>query len=131
MLLPKFLTGLCRAKLNGWDVMIMSDQLVVRAYSKHEAWQPGPMRVQAGDSLPNDTPPSSVPSLTPQAEAQLQQDLAAIVSSKFHQSKGYAVSQNLSARLMPFQRTRELIFFVSYSLNLSARLSYKFVSEPG
>ncbi|PSR72948.1 hypothetical protein PHLCEN_2v11185 [Hermanssonia centrifuga] len=97
VLLPKFLTGLCRAKLNGWDVMIMSDQLVVRAYSKHEAWQPGPMRVQAGDSLPSDTPPSSVPSLTPQAEAQLQQDLAAIVSCKFHQSKGYAVSQNLSA----------------------------------
>ncbi|OBZ72182.1 mRNA export factor mex67 [Grifola frondosa] len=42
-----------RAKLNGWDVVILSDQLVVRAYSSHEAWRPGPMRVQAGDSLPS------------------------------------------------------------------------------
>ena len=42
-----------RAKLNGWDVMILSDQLCIRAYSSHEAWRPGPMKVQAGDSLPS------------------------------------------------------------------------------
>ncbi|KZT19800.1 NTF2-like protein [Neolentinus lepideus HHB14362 ss-1] len=41
-----------RAKLNGWDIMIMSDQLVVRSYSSPEAWKPGPMRVQHGDPLP-------------------------------------------------------------------------------
>ncbi|KAI0768083.1 NTF2-like protein [Trametes elegans] len=42
-----------RAKQSGWDVVILSDQLVVRAYSSHEAWRPGPMRVQAGDLLPS------------------------------------------------------------------------------
>jgi nuclear RNA export factor len=40
------------AKADGWDVVILSDQLLVRAYSSHEAWAPGPMRVQAGDPLP-------------------------------------------------------------------------------
>ncbi|KAI0072752.1 NTF2-like protein [Panus rudis PR-1116 ss-1] len=42
-----------RAKLAGWDIMILSDQLSVRAYSSHEAWRPGPMRVQAGEQLPS------------------------------------------------------------------------------
>ncbi|EJF64631.1 NTF2-like protein [Dichomitus squalens LYAD-421 SS1] len=42
-----------RAKQSGWDVMILSDQLVVRAYSSYEAWKPGPMRVQFGDLLPS------------------------------------------------------------------------------
>ncbi|KAL1937475.1 hypothetical protein VTO73DRAFT_13198 [Trametes versicolor] len=42
-----------RAKQNGWDVMILSDQLVVRALSSFDAWRPGPMRVQAGDLLPS------------------------------------------------------------------------------
>lgn len=41
-----------RAKLNGWDVMILSDQWTVRPYSSHEAWRPGPMRVQAGETIP-------------------------------------------------------------------------------
>ncbi|KAF5379779.1 hypothetical protein D9615_005706 [Tricholomella constricta] len=36
-----------RAKLNGWDVVIVSDQWTVRVYSSHEAWKPGPMLVQA------------------------------------------------------------------------------------
>ncbi|EIN04027.1 NTF2-like protein [Punctularia strigosozonata HHB-11173 SS5] len=40
------------AKAAGWDVVILSDQLLVRAYSSHEAWKPGPMRVQAGDPIP-------------------------------------------------------------------------------
>ncbi|KAF8434089.1 hypothetical protein L210DRAFT_3554016 [Boletus edulis BED1] len=42
-----------RAKLNGWDMMILSDQMCVRAYSSHEAWTLGPMKVQAGDPLPS------------------------------------------------------------------------------
>lgn len=59
-----------RAKQNGWDVMILSDQLNVRAYSSHEAWRPGPMRVQAGDPLPA---APSAHALPPQAQADLQQ----------------------------------------------------------
>ncbi|KAF8220952.1 NTF2-like protein [Tricholoma matsutake] len=36
-----------RAKINGWEVVILSDQWTIRAYSSHEAWKPGPMLVQA------------------------------------------------------------------------------------
>ncbi|KAH7925857.1 NTF2-like protein [Leucogyrophana mollusca] len=75
-----------RAKLNGWDVMILSDQWVIRSYSSHEAWKPGPMRIQAGDPLPNEqaisapaavaVPPST--SLIPShAQSQLQEALSA------------------------------------------------------
>jgi hypothetical protein len=35
------------AKLNGWDVVILSDQWIIRGYCSHEAWKPGPMLVQA------------------------------------------------------------------------------------
>jgi hypothetical protein len=35
------------AKVNGWDVVILSDQWIIRSYSSHEAWKPGPMLVQA------------------------------------------------------------------------------------
>ncbi|KAH9945270.1 NTF2-like protein [Epithele typhae] len=42
-----------RAKQCGWDVMILSDQLVVRGYSLPESWRPGPLRTQAGDVLPS------------------------------------------------------------------------------
>ena len=41
------------AKQSGWDVVVLSDQLVVRAYSLPDAWRPGPMRVQAGDLMPS------------------------------------------------------------------------------
>jgi nuclear RNA export factor len=40
------------ARAAGWDVVILSDQLCIRAYSSHEMWAPGPMRVQASDPLP-------------------------------------------------------------------------------
>ncbi|TFK35547.1 hypothetical protein BDQ12DRAFT_725837 [Crucibulum laeve] len=36
-----------RARQDGWDVMILSDQWTIRSYSSHEAWTPGPMLVQA------------------------------------------------------------------------------------
>lgn len=51
--------------------MILSDQLVVRLYSSHEAWRPGPMLVQGeGDpSLSSHTPAASI---TPQVQTQLQ-----------------------------------------------------------
>ncbi|KAI0360121.1 NTF2-like protein [Trametes cingulata] len=63
-----------RAKQSGWDVVILSDQLVIRAYSSHEAWRPGPMRVQAGDLLPS---PGLQQALSPLPEPQrsLMQDL--------------------------------------------------------
>ncbi|KXN86469.1 mRNA export factor mex67 [Leucoagaricus sp. SymC.cos] len=36
-----------KAKLSGWDVVILSDQLTIRHYSNSKAWQVGPMLVQA------------------------------------------------------------------------------------
>ncbi|KAJ8589738.1 NTF2-like protein [Rhizopogon salebrosus TDB-379] len=66
-----------RAKLNGWDVMILSDQWSIRAYSSPEAWHPGPMRVQAGEALATQPQAISVSSLIPaHAQAQLQQAIS-------------------------------------------------------
>ncbi|KAF9815618.1 hypothetical protein IEO21_04478 [Rhodonia placenta] len=61
-----------RARQTGWDVVILSDQLTVRAYSNHEAWTPGPMRVQAGE------PMASGSSLQPPANPQIQAALSAM-----------------------------------------------------
>jgi len=36
-----------RARLSGWDVVILSDQLTIRSYSNPNAWRVGPMLVQA------------------------------------------------------------------------------------
>lgn len=47
-----------RAKANGWDVEILSDQLVIRGFSSHEAWSPGPLLVQAA---PSSSLPASLP----------------------------------------------------------------------
>ncbi|TFY59090.1 hypothetical protein EVJ58_g6007 [Rhodofomes roseus] len=63
-----------RAKQSGWDIVILSDMLVVRQYSSHEAWRPGPMRVQAGDPLP--PTPTGLPTI--QSPASLQEMLAAM-----------------------------------------------------
>lgn len=65
----------CRAKLNGWDVMVLSDQLCVRAYSSHEAWKSGPMKVQAGEALSSQQPSSVLP-----ASQVLRDALASFVS---------------------------------------------------
>jgi len=35
-----------RAKMKGWAVEILSDQLTIRGYSSSDAWTPGPMIVQ-------------------------------------------------------------------------------------
>ncbi|KAF8150881.1 hypothetical protein B0H34DRAFT_155075 [Crassisporium funariophilum] len=48
-----------RAKLNGWNVVILSDQWIIRSYSSHEAWKAGPMLVQAVTGQPQ---PASGPS---------------------------------------------------------------------
>ncbi|KAJ7220179.1 hypothetical protein GGX14DRAFT_433679 [Mycena pura] len=45
-----------RAKMNGWDVVILSDQWTIRGFSKPEAWKPGPMLVQA--TLESNPPPT-------------------------------------------------------------------------
>ncbi|KAF9560738.1 NTF2-like protein [Agrocybe pediades] len=42
-----------RAKLNGWNIVILSDQWIIRCYSSHEAWKAGPLLVQA---LPKQEP---------------------------------------------------------------------------
>ena len=56
--------------------MILSDQLVVRSYSSHEAWKPGPMLVQAEKSAGASHPTG--PKLPSKALAQMNQDLIAV-----------------------------------------------------
>lgn len=67
-----------RAKLAGWDVVILSDMLVVRAYSSHEAWRPGPLLVQAGDAPSTSTPAAAPTALPPQLPPQVQEALSRI-----------------------------------------------------
>ena len=51
-----------RAKANGWDVEILSDQLVIRGYSSHDAWSPGPLLVQAvAQAAPSSSQPAPLP----------------------------------------------------------------------
>lgn len=48
--------------MDGWDVEILSDQLVIRGYSSHEAWSPGPLLVQAPvQAAPSSSQPASLP----------------------------------------------------------------------
>lgn len=93
--------------------MILSDQLIVRAYSSHEAWAPGPMKVQDErasapppvstpmqsvaplssparglaplplSGLPSQPAGSQIPTLTPEAQAQLNAALSTIVRFSF------------------------------------------------
>ncbi|KAF8529914.1 hypothetical protein JB92DRAFT_2860242 [Gautieria morchelliformis] len=74
-----------RAKLHGWPVVILSDQLVIRAYSSHEAWMPGPIRMPPQESIPisHPTPLPSQPQptllnlpLPPQTQQQIASDPA-------------------------------------------------------
>ncbi|KAJ7650754.1 hypothetical protein FB45DRAFT_997566 [Roridomyces roridus] len=58
-----------RAKQNGWDVVILSDQWTIRGFSKPEAWAPGPMRVQTTNRHPPTRP--SMPALPPDQQALL------------------------------------------------------------
>lgn len=115
-----------RAKQNGWDVMILADELVVRAYSSHEAWRPGPMKVQAGEapSAPAAPAPAAVvpppaPSLTPQAQAQLQEGLAPIVSFVSIQGPE-GITNRLSMQPEP---QRSLVLQVCQRTGLNVRFS--------
>ncbi|KAJ6608686.1 hypothetical protein B0H10DRAFT_2438921 [Mycena sp. CBHHK59/15] len=55
-----------RAKMSGWDVVILSDQWTIRGFSKHDAWTPGPMLVQATVEAPRVATPVQPQQLTPQ-----------------------------------------------------------------
>ncbi|KAF7773548.1 hypothetical protein Agabi119p4_5715 [Agaricus bisporus var. burnettii] len=55
-----------RAKLAGWDVTILSDQLTIRGYSNPNVWKIGPMLVQAeAKSNPAQKPAAFVTSSLP------------------------------------------------------------------
>lgn len=58
--------------------MILSDQLVVRAYSSHEAWKPGPMLVQAAPEIVTSGSVSSASKIPLQKLAKVNQDVLAI-----------------------------------------------------
>ncbi|KAJ2926056.1 hypothetical protein H1R20_g11039, partial [Candolleomyces eurysporus] len=69
-----------RAKLNGWDVVILSDQLTIRAYSSPEAWKSGDLLVQAqakstptsnGSTSQNQLPQTVISSLPPEQQSAL------------------------------------------------------------
>ncbi len=60
-----------RAKLAGWDVIILSDQLTIRSYSNPNAWTVGPMLVQAEDKSKHLQKPAELPPLSfPPAQQQ-------------------------------------------------------------
>lgn len=53
-----------KARQNGWEVVIVSEQLHIRNYSSHEAWAPGPITVQTDEGEKPAAPapaPASVP----------------------------------------------------------------------
>ena len=75
-----------RAKANGWDVEVLSDQLVIRGYSSHAAWAPGPLPVQAAPSN------SQSPSLPPF----LQRELEAIVRSLWYRDIHHLLRPNMT-----------------------------------
>lgn len=89
------LKALFRAKQAGWDVVILSDQLVVRAYSSHDAWRPGPLRVQAGEAPSSAAPSTSSQPLT-QIPPQVQEALSRIVSGDYVTSLFWIAEQSLS-----------------------------------
>ncbi|KAG8954423.1 nuclear mRNA export, poly(A)+RNA binding protein [Tulasnella sp. 424] len=51
-----------KARQNGWEVVIISEQLHVRNYSSHDAWAPGPITVQTEeDEKPTAPAPAPAP----------------------------------------------------------------------
>ncbi|TFK62148.1 NTF2-like protein [Pluteus cervinus] len=53
-----------RAQINGWGVIILSDEWTIRAYSNPDVWKPGPMVVQ-----PSLSQPPAPPQVQPQPQA--------------------------------------------------------------
>ena len=66
----QFFIDFSRAKMKGWAVEILSDQLTVRGYSSSDAWIRGPMVVQ----------PVVASEVQPPAPRNLEAALASIVS---------------------------------------------------
>ncbi|PPR05969.1 hypothetical protein CVT24_004633 [Panaeolus cyanescens] len=60
-----------RAKLNGWNVVILSDQWIIRGYSSPDSWKPGPLLVQAVDQKAPSNSHPIMPSLPPDQQAAL------------------------------------------------------------
>lgn len=60
-----------RAQVNGWGVEILSDQLVIRNYSSHEAWKPGPLLVQANPSTSSLSAPAPQITIAPAVQEAL------------------------------------------------------------
>ena len=112
------------AKQHGWDIMILSDQLHLRSFSSHEAWQPGPMKVQAGDNLAAPAPTISgpAPTLTPQAQAQIQEGIASIVSVP-------SSAIRFCSQVQAFSKYKNANVAIRYSRNRSDRWCCRSVSE--
>lgn len=83
------------AKQAGWDLVILSDQLTVRAYSSSEVWQVGPMVVQPDTKRKEEAPAvatipvtgTPTPILPPRMYAippHHQAELMQLVSRTFH-----------------------------------------------
>ncbi|KAF9266467.1 NTF2-like protein [Marasmius fiardii PR-910] len=53
------------AKTDGWNVVIISDQLMIRGYSDSDAWKPGPMVVQPEPHPLHRNPPQQISQLQP------------------------------------------------------------------
>jgi len=80
-----------RAKANGWDVEILSDQLVIRGYSSHEAWSPGPLLVQAAPSSNQSAPLASSIQRELEAVPEPQRSLVAQICTLTHLNVQFAV----------------------------------------
>ncbi|KAF8969136.1 hypothetical protein BDZ97DRAFT_1796150 [Flammula alnicola] len=92
-----------RAKTNGWDIVILSDQWTIRSYSSHEAWKAGPLLVQAvsvqppNASAPVGNQPFSILSYPPDQQAVLasfpeaQRNLVVQVSAQTRLNAKFAV----------------------------------------
>jgi nuclear RNA export factor len=68
------LMSLYRAKMAGWDVIILSDQWTIRGYSLSDAWKSGPMIVQSQSRTQRPRHQAQQPSqsMTPHQQLQLQ-----------------------------------------------------------
>lgn len=111
--------------------MILSDQFTVRAYSSHEAWKPGPMKVQAGDKAASGpkTLSSWLSSLNPQLQAQLQEAVASIVSIRFpYISLSPLLPPRLSAGTSILHSVAVNAFVISD--NIDTRLILTFICVP-
>jgi nuclear RNA export factor len=71
-----------RAKMKGWAVEILSDQLTVRGYSSSDAWAPGPMVVQPIMAAKDSQPPG-LPSLEAALASIVSPGIAVVADMKF------------------------------------------------